>query len=125
MLVTKDALYLICSPYNFLYNYVCTLLLFVYIYIGVPEDVNVVGELVTWKPPTSRVSGYVVKYHAVGDVQRVELEVEVPYVTLPVTLKGNYSVEVCSNKKKIFTFFITLCSYTKIAFHINICQIFL
>ena len=90
MLVTKNALYLICSPYNFLYMY-----LFIYIYIGVPEDVNVVGELVTWKPPDSRVSGYVVKYHAVGDVQRVELEVEVPYVTLPATLKGNYLVEVC------------------------------
>ena len=92
MLVTKNALYLICSPYNFLYMY-----LYIYIYIGVPEDVNVVGELVTWKPPDSRVSGYVVKYHAVGDVQRVELEVEVPYVTLPATLKGNYLVEVCSN----------------------------
>ena len=105
MLVTKDALYLICIvPIT---SFICTLLLFVYIYIyiGIPEDVNVIGELVTWKPPNSRVSGYVVKYHAVGDVQRVELEVEVPYVILPATLKGNYSVEVCSNKKCFINFF--------------------
>ena len=105
MLVTKNALYLICSPYNFLYMYLAPFYIYIYIYIGVPEDVNVIGELITWKPPNSRVSGYVVKYHAVGDDQRVELEVEVPYVTLPATLKGNYLVEVCSNKKCFIYFF--------------------
>ena len=68
--------------------------------IGLPEVVNVVCNVITWKPPNTPVSGYVVRYHAVGDVQGVELEVKVPYVILPAYLKGKYLVEVCSNKKK-------------------------
>ena len=86
-----------------------------------------VGKLITWKPPNTPVSGYVVRYHAVGDVQGVELEVKVPYVTLPAYLKGKYLVEVCSNKKKSLSYFFDniLVKYEIYISHINFCQMFL